>query len=81
METLREARRRLGVTQQEAAERVGGISRGGLAFVELGQHVATIQNIARICRGLGLDPWRIEEFAPVVREAEELGIVLRNDSK
>ncbi len=77
METLREARQRLGLTQQVAAEKAGGISRGGLAFIELGQHVATIQTIARLCRGLDLNPWQVEEFVPVVREAEELGVVLR----
>ena len=78
METLRKARRRLGLTQQGAAEKAGGMSRGGLAFIELGQHTATIQNIARLCRGLGLDPWQVEEFVPVLREAEELGITLGN---
>ena len=74
MKTLREARQELGLTQQEAAERIGGITRGGLAYIELGTNRARFQNMVRICRGLDLDPREISEFAPVVHEARELGV-------
>jgi HTH-type transcriptional regulator/antitoxin HipB len=61
MPTLRELRRRAGLSQAELAQRAG-ISRVTLARIETGTQMAMADTAHRICQALGLDFPDVEEF-------------------
>ncbi|MEO0322733.1 MAG: helix-turn-helix transcriptional regulator [Myxococcota bacterium] len=58
---IAEARIRLGLTQQELAERIGDVSAQYCGHVEQGRQNLTIETLVKFARGLGLHPRELFE--------------------
>ena len=73
---LKDARMKAGFGRLHASKRIG-IDKPTLYRYEAGLTRPGIEAVMRISRGLGLeDPWQVEEFRPVLEDAEAAGFAL-----
>jgi len=72
---LKQAKREAGIGRVKAGK-MTGVDASTIYRIEAGLRTPGIETATRICRGLGLDVRRIDEFRPALEEAEAAGVVI-----